>query len=688
MSPLRFLTPKPTISDQDLNKGLRWLTLEGAFSLGFNSITTSGILAAFALALGANNLQIGILAAIPFIMQLLQIPAILIVEKYRRRKAIAVISWFVAQSFWFPIALIPVFITVPSGKAISLLLGLMAARGLFHATTNSAWNGWIRDLVPQTILGQFFSKRLAFATLTGTVFSLSAAFFIDYWRGQASGENMFLGYTYVLLFGALCLGLASPVFMSFMPEPLMQSVPGPQLSIGKRLTSPIRDSNFKRLIQFLFFWGFASNLAVPFFAVYMLVRLGLPLSWVIALSILSQLFNISFLRVWGTFVDRFGNKAVLSLCTSLYLLVILGWIFTTMPERYFLTVPLLILLHVFAGIANAGVTLTVGTIGLKLAPKGEATPYLAGASMATNLGAGLGPLMGGLLADFFSRRQLNLTVTWVDPASSIQLPALSIIGLDFLFGIAFVIGLFTLGVLATLREEGEVSREVLLESLMFPTRELSRPMSSVPAYNLLSNFPFGFLKRVPIPGLDAALGITAYQIAEMSRVATLTAVRGHRLTKKLARALESGLNGIWKRKEVETHGVEIARQVARGAMHATDEKPLDTRYLASSVITGVVLASRKAGIYPRDAVFGASQGIIQGAEETGVDLREATLQTIEAAKEIAAQTGLSQELAVTEAAEGALQAAEAIGPIATARVEETLYSNRQYQAGREKDADA
>ena len=59
-----FLKPKPTISDEDVKAGLKWLTLERAVSMGFNSITTSGIVAAFALALGANNLQIGVLAAI------------------------------------------------------------------------------------------------------------------------------------------------------------------------------------------------------------------------------------------------------------------------------------------------------------------------------------------------------------------------------------------------------------------------------------------------------------------------------------------------------------------------------------------------------------------------------------------------------------------------------------------------
>ena len=36
-------------------------------TLGFFSITTSGFLAAYALALGANNFQIGVLASIPLV---------------------------------------------------------------------------------------------------------------------------------------------------------------------------------------------------------------------------------------------------------------------------------------------------------------------------------------------------------------------------------------------------------------------------------------------------------------------------------------------------------------------------------------------------------------------------------------------------------------------------------------------
>jgi MFS family permease len=669
----KIFRPKPTISDQELNTGLRWLTLEGTVSLGFNSITTSGFLAAYALALGANTVHIGILAALPFIMQILQLPAITLVEKFRHRKAMAVISWFIAQSFWLPIALIPTFMAVPGGRAISLLLALMTVRGLFHASTNAAWNGWIRDLVPQQILGRFFSRRLAFATATGVAFSLGAAFFVDYWQGHTAASSAILGYTYVLLFGALSLGLLSPIFMSRMPEPLMPPLALPQTSIWQRLVAPLKDRNFRHLVEFLFSWNFALNLAVPFFAVYMLERLGLPLTWVIGFSIIGQTFNILFLRVWGNFIDRFGNKVVLSICASLYLVVILSWIFTTMPERYFLTVPLLVILHIFAGIANAGATLSVGTIGLKMAPKGEATSYLAASSLATNLGAGLGPLAGGLLAVFFSTRQLDFTLTWVAPASSTQFTIVSVIGFDFLFVIAFIAGLTTLAILARLREEGEVSREVMLESLMFPTRELSRPMSSVPAFNLTANFPFGSLRRVPL-GLDAALGVTAYQIAEIGRVATKAAMRGRRVTKKFARSLESGLDGVLKGKEAEVreYGAEISRQVARGAVHVTDDKPVDVGQLAAAVVTGVVEASTRAGANPSDAILGASQGVIQGTAEAHGDLLVAAARTIETAKELAIESGVSEELAAARAAEGALQAAEAIGSEEAATVKEAI----------------
>jgi MFS family permease len=227
----------------------------------------------------------------------------------------------------------------------------------------------------------------------------------------------------------------------------MHAASGPRLSLKYMLFNPLQDRNFRQLVNFLFFWGFAANLAVPFFTIYMLQQLGFPLSAVIALNTLSQLTFVLFLRVWGSFVDRFGSKAVLSLSASLYLLAIVGWTFTTLPDIYFLTIPLVIVLQIFAGVAAAGVNLTMTTIGLKLAPQEQATSYMVVASLATNIGAGLGPLAGGLLADFFSGRQFSIAFGWTDATDAtqnIEFPAVHLAGFDFLFTIAFLIGLITL----------------------------------------------------------------------------------------------------------------------------------------------------------------------------------------------------------------------------------------------------
>lgn len=527
--------------------------------------------------------------------QILQVPTVLLVERLRRRKVIAVTTWTVAQLLWLPIALIPLFLDVPSAGAVSMLLGVIAVRSVLNAVTNGAWNSWIRDLVPQHILGRFFARRLMLAGIVAMVFGLSAAFFIDYWPGQASAGSEALGYTYALLFGALTLGLASPLFMAMMPEPLMQPYPGPKPSLLSTLTPPFRDPNYRKLLIFLLMWGLALNLAIPFFAVYMLVRLGLPLSAVIGLSVLSQVFNILFLRVWGPLADRFGMKAVLTVCASLYLLVILGWTFTAMPERYFMTIPLLVILHIFAGIAASGVTLTTGTIGMKLAPQGQATSYLAVAALAINLGYGLGPLLGGRLADFFTAHQLGLTFTWAGPNQAIQFSTLNLTGFDFLFAIAFVLGLITLTILTNLREEGEAGREVVLEALMAPMRQFARPMSTTPGLGFLTQFPYGFLRRVPLPGLDVALGVTAHQLAEMVRVTTVAAARGRRATAMMVKALEGVVVGVWKAGQPdESHSAEVAQQVARGAIHAVEDTSLDAGQLAHYAVMGVVRAFERA----------------------------------------------------------------------------------------------
>ena len=315
----------------------------------------------------------------------------------------------------------------------------------------------MRDLVPQNILGSYYGRRIA--TITGVValLGIGASFFVRWWEGSASDGNEIFAYSALLIGGSLTLGLADVWFASRAKEPLMPAAPASERSVIEILAEPLRDKNFFQVVRFLFVWSLTSNLAIPFFAVYMLSELGLALPVVIGFAVLGQFSAVLFVRVWGPMADRVGSKTVLSLSASLYLLVILGWVFTAYPERYFLTIPLLALLHVFAGVAASGVMLTINTIALKVSPEGQATPFLGVASIATNVGAGIGPIAGGLLADYFSVRALTIDFGWISPGGVLELQAISLSGFDFLFVIAFLVGLLSLNLLVALREEGRTS---------------------------------------------------------------------------------------------------------------------------------------------------------------------------------------------------------------------------------------
>ncbi|MBM3957185.1 MAG: MFS transporter [Gemmatimonadetes bacterium] len=673
--PFRTLfRPRPTLSDREVETGLRWLTWEGTASMGFGSIIDSGILAAFALMLGADNLQIGILAALPFLTMPLQLATVSFIEKHRCRKIVAVWPWFAAQLVWVPVALIPVFLDIPSAAAITALLVLVSLRGILTAIQNAAWNSWLRDLVPQERMGRFFARRLGFARVASMVFGLGAAVFVDVWRGQTTGHTQAYGYTIAMLAGALLLGLASPVFRTLMPEPLMQAPLAGRTPLARSLAAPLTDANYRRLLIFKLFWFFSLHLTVPFFAVYMLVRLGFPLSLVMGLSVLAQASNLLFLRMWGPLSDRVGHKVVLQMAASLYLLVILGWTFTTMPERYFLTVPLMVLLHIMAGAAAAGLDIASGTLGLKLAPRGRSTGYLAAMSVAVNIGAGIGPLAGGRLADFFSGRSLRLGFTWVDPSSSGTFPALSLTGYDFLFGITFLLGLLTLALLARVREEGEVSREIVLRSLMAPVQRTTSPASSVPGPSLLAHFPHGYLRRVPIPGFDVALGVTVYEVAEATRVATAAAARGRAAGARLITALEHAVTGLWDAGDgVEVHAAELARHAARGAAHAAADAGAASGRVLHQALHGIVGAIvRNPGTDPEEIIAAAAYGAVQGTVEAGADPASAAQHAMAAFREPEAPpTQLPGHRAERRAANGAMRALGDLAPTVPRRVSET-----------------
>ena len=482
-----------TLSEDQVRHALKYVIRDGVASQAMGILTGGAFLVAFAVKLGASNFVIGLLAAIGPLAQLLQLPSIFIVEKIRNRRLITVVAAALSRFCWLIIALSPFIF--PAKIAIAVLLILLAAVSAFGAVSGCSWNSWMRDLIPEKVMGSFFSRRMRISTGVGIALSILAAMYLDFWKKQFAEQEL-AGYS-ILFFLGFAAGVLGLFFLAKTPEIRMPQVQE-RIKILKLLSLPFRDENFRKLIAFMCSWNFAVNLAGPFFMVYMLKRLGLSMSFIIGLSIVSQVMHFLFLKIWGKYTDRFSNKSVLAISGPLFIGSILAWTFTTMPEKYFLTIPLLIVIHAVMGLSSAGVSLASGNISLKLAPKGQATAYLATNTIVNSVAAGIAPILGGKFADFFAGRELAWTLNYKSPSGEFILPTLNLQQWDFFFALAFVMGLYALHRLAMVKEAGEVEEGIIARELFSEVRTQVRILSSIEGVRQMVSFPFSLVRNLAV----------------------------------------------------------------------------------------------------------------------------------------------------------------------------------------------
>lgn len=483
---LRLFETQESLSDIDVKRGVRFVTMDGICTMAMVAVQGGPFLPAFALALGGTNYEIGLLASIGFISQFMQLLGLFVVKKLPKRRAITVLSATMSRLLWIFIILTPLLFM---NKGVTFLLQWLLFSALIGALPGPAWNSLLRDIVPEKSMGKVFSRRIALGTALGLVLTVIAGYFVDWWQTSYPDSGP---YAYSILFGCgLLFGLLGIYSLARLPEPSMKIDEG--ISILQLMKKPLKDKNFRKIMVFIATWNFAVNLAGPFFIIYMLKRLELSLFMVTVLTVTSQLANILFLRIWGKLADRYSNKSVMAVSGFFFLLAVLGWTFTTMPEKHLFTFPLLFVIQIFSGMALAGTSLASANIALKLSPTGLAHSYMTAYGLAGAVTGAIAPILGGVLADFFAFRELSISINWAEPTTSLSMTALNFKALDFLFFIAFIVGLYALHRLSSVKEEGEVTEEEVRTQLMNEMLSPVRRLSGIPGIRHLVEMPTSFV---------------------------------------------------------------------------------------------------------------------------------------------------------------------------------------------------
>lgn len=493
---MKFWRPVPVVDEAARRRGLAAFLADGVCSQVRETLHSGPLLVGFALLLGMSNAGIGLLAALGPLATVLQLPTVALIERWRMRKAITWWASLLGRVCWALAVAVPWLL--PPERRIPALFACLVPAAAFLTVSGAAWSPWIRDFLPEEVLARAFARRLGVATGVSALLGLIAGFAID--ALPRAGVPPLAAYTAVLGTGVVA-GMTGLLFLARIPEPAMpDTVRRPWADIFR---APLRHREFRPVMIFLACWTFAANLIAPFFSVYLLRRFGLPMAWVVGLTVLSQAMTAVAFRAWGAVADRFDLRTVMRVSGALFLLTVAAWPFINLLRSPVLALALLVAVHAIAGLAAAGVNLGTGTLALQVAPRGEAAAYLATNALISGIGAALAPLLAGVSADWLETQRLTLTLQWTSSwreDTAVALRPLDFHGMDFLWAASVGIGLYAVHrLLAVAGHEPGRDRAVMsavLQEMRARARSPIRALSTVPGIREIVELPYSLVTRL------------------------------------------------------------------------------------------------------------------------------------------------------------------------------------------------
>ena len=350
----------------------------------------------YALALGANNAQIGFLTSIPNLLgNFFQMFSSKAIEKYPRKK-ILLFGVFFQLLMWIPIIGIGFFFfyrSLNSGTSPTLIILIYSILAVFGAFVSPVWNSLMRDVVTQNS-GAYFGKRNRVIGFVALIAMLIGGFILDYFKET----KLFIGFC--VLFGLACIARAISLYLlTKHHEPELKLQKGYYFSF-KQFLIKAPNNNFGKFTIFVALMMFATAIASPFFSVYMLKELEFSYTQWILVTISSSLSSLLLMPLWGKFADKYGNLKVIQITGALIPLVPLFWLASPFIIKIspILLIVYLILIECFSGFAWSGFNLSTTNFMFDAITRERFPLCISSFNLLNGIGIFLGATLGGFIS--------------------------------------------------------------------------------------------------------------------------------------------------------------------------------------------------------------------------------------------------------------------------------------------------
>jgi MFS family permease len=392
--------PQPAaLPPSEVRRAMRISTIEGAVATVNISITGaiggSVFLTGFAMLLGANSFQLGLLGALPFIGQASGFLGAYLEERVGNRQALVLYGALGGRLIWALLLALP-FMSFLGGAQLAVFFLGLACSYFLNGIAGNAWLSWMSDLVPPRERGSYFGVRNTVAAVSAMVTTYLAGMALDAMKGQGLEA---LGYA--LIFGvALFAAFGAAALVARQAEPPLQ--PRAQVSLREMAGAPMRDRAFRTFVAANVGWALATGIATPFFSAYGLTVLQLSFATLGLTAVVTSAVSLIFGPVVGRLQDKLGYRKVVVACVIGVILLPWGWILST-PTNI---IPLW-LTSIFSGVFWPGLNQGLANVMMERAPAEHRGASIAAFSAITGIGTLVAGLAGGLIATLVADSQVS-----------------------------------------------------------------------------------------------------------------------------------------------------------------------------------------------------------------------------------------------------------------------------------------
>lgn len=360
----------------------------------------SDYLTPFALALKANNAQIGFLSSIPsLIAPIAQIWGSKMMESSSRKKIIFRFV-FLQALMWLPIFVLALLAwrNLFPNALPTLLIVLYTLMAVFGAIAGPPWFSLMGDIVPENIRGRYFGKR---NKITGSVYLIAtfvAGFFLDYTKTHGI---VLAGFAAIFLVSAIARSFSAGMFTRHY-DPPFKLQKGYYFSFWQ-FVKKAPQTNFGKFTIMMTLLYFAVGIPAPFFAVYSLQNLHFSyITYMLVLILAQSIFTLLFMPIAGRFADKYGSRELLKIGMILIPIVPFLWLLSKSPI-YIAFVP-----QLFAGVGWAAISLSSTNFiydSVSVSKRGLCVAYF---NILTGASTFIGTSIGGLMAQYLHISFMNV----------------------------------------------------------------------------------------------------------------------------------------------------------------------------------------------------------------------------------------------------------------------------------------